>query len=95
MNVNVPIEELERLLRETEHDMPRAVATVVSGLELTRDEVDRIADPSLRAKADRFGGDDAAAELDRLLQLDNLLSTLKLRARRVLAEHPAPAEAAA
>jgi hypothetical protein len=85
MNVNVPPEELERLLHVTTESMPEDVARVISQLTLTPAEVDRVAELSAIAKGSGLN-EEQTDELDRLFIIGNLLATLKLRAKKALDE---------
>jgi hypothetical protein len=92
MNVNVPIEELHRLVDETEHGMSREIAAVVSNLRLTAVEKRRMDELMDKSKTLGLEGDEHE-EMLRFADLADLLAILRLRARRVSVD-PAVAEVA-
>jgi hypothetical protein len=82
MNVNVPIEELRRLVEETEEaQMHPDTAQVVCGLRLTPSELARFEELAERLEE---GNDLTEAERTEALELSDLsdlLAVLKLRAQ--------------
>ena len=97
MNVNVPIEELRRLVAETEEAMPPDLAGIVMHLHPTPAELARVEELLRVSKSVGLKG----AEYDEFahfVELNDLLAVLKLRAKRTLrskATSRAPAEVAA
>ena len=79
MNVNVDIDELRRLVKQTDEGMSRDVAGVVVNLRLTPAEVRRM--DQLMRKSKGVGlGNAEEQELRGYADLTDLLAVLRLRA---------------
>ena len=79
MNVNVPVEELSRLVEQTRHDMPADLARIVTHLHFTDDE--RRRSEHLAARCDAGELTDAErVEYEDLVRAATLLGLLKARA---------------